>query len=266
MSASVTKLLLGVALAGLCLGATPGRAAEYDCALLSAANEVALCANPDLARLDRDVAAAYADILKDFQLASEARKSPAVAALESTHRGFIAERLGCAGDVACLRRIYGRRLAVLGSRPDPGEASSIDGFIGAFAVEHTPTNADFAITLFKGEGDTALVEIAATGPAIACSIVGIGRLDAEGKLAVQIAPGKNARTKPAAGMLLLAPSVSGLTVEPGAAAASACGKHSDLAQDYARLDPQAVAAAAAIAARRQETAPEPLSLTRAPSP
>jgi hypothetical protein len=63
---------------------------------------------------------------------------------------------------------------------------------------------------------------------------------------------------------MLVPSASGITVPPGAAAASACGKHGDLAQDYARLDPQAVAAAAAIAA--PHPAADPLSLTAAPAP
>jgi uncharacterized protein len=267
MSASVTKLLLGAALAAFCLGPLGSRAAELDCTGRLTATEIALCGKPGLARLDRDVAAAYADILKDFQLASEARKVPAVTALESMHRAFLAERDHCAGDTACLDRIYRRRLAVLGSRPDPDAASPVDGFIGAFAVEHTPSNADFALTLFKGEGDTALVEIAATGPSIACSIVGIGRLDDTGKMAVQIAPGKATRSKPGtATTLLLAPSVSGLTVEPGTVAAAACGQHADLAQDYARLDPQAVAAAAAIATKRPAAATEPLSLTSTPSP
>jgi uncharacterized protein len=265
MSASVTRWLLGAALAALCLGPLQGRAAELDCTGRLTATRTALCAAPGLARLDRDLNAAYADILKDFQLASEARKSPPVAALESTHRAWLAERERCAGDAACLERLYRRRLAVLGSRPDPGEASPVDSFIGAFAVEHTPSNADFALTLFKGEGDTALVEIAATGPAMACAIVGLGRLDGNGTMVVQLGPGKATRSKSAAVTLVLAPSASGLAVQPGPAAASAC-KQSDLAQDYARLDPQAVAAAAAIAAPQPDAAREPLSLTRAPSP
>jgi uncharacterized protein len=266
MSTPVTKLLLGAALAALCFGAPPGHAATFDCALLSTVTEVAICADPTLSRLDRDVAAAYADILKDFQLASEARKSPAVAALEGGQRAWLAARARCAGETACLGLAYRRRLALLANRPDPGETSAIDGFIGAFAVEHTPSNADFAITLFKGEGDTALVEIAATGPAVACSIVGVGRLDEAGRLSVQIAPGKIARGKSAIGPLLLTQSTSGVKIEPGAAASAACGKQGDLAQDYARLDPQAVAAAAAIAAPNPDgVGPEALSLTRAPA-
>jgi uncharacterized protein len=266
MSPSARPLLLGAALAALCLGAAPSRAAPFDCARLSTVTEAAICADPTLSRFDRDVAAAYADILKDFQLASEARKSPAVAALEAGQHAWLAERARCAGDTACLGLVYRRRLAVLASRPDPGEASPIDGFIGAFAVEHTPSNADLAITLFKAEGDTALVEIAATGPAIACSVVGVGRLDEAGRLTVQIAHGKVAHGKPAAGPLLLTQSASGVRIEPGAAASAACGKQGDLAQDYARLDPQAVAAAAAIATSHPDGAgSEALSLTRAPA-
>jgi uncharacterized protein len=252
MASAVTKLLLAVALVALCLGAPPGRAAALDCALAASASERAVCADKALSRLDDDLAAAYADILKDFQLAGIARQSPAVAALESSQRAWLAARERCAGESVCLGLVYRRRLAVLASRPDPGEASPVDGFIGAFAVEHTPRNADFAVTLFKGEGDTALVEIAATGRNIACSIAGIGRLDAAGRLTVRIAPGTSA-----AGALLVSQSASGIAIAPGAAAAAACGKRGNLAQDYARLDPTAVAAAAAIAAPRREAAISP---------
>jgi uncharacterized protein len=249
MAPAVPKLLLIAGLVALCLGAAPGRAAAFECTRISSATERAICADRTLSRLADDLAAAYADVLKDFQLAGLARESPAVSALESSQRAWQAVREYCAGEAACIGSVYRRRLAVLASRPDPGAPSPVDGFIGAFAVEHTPRNADFAITLFKGEGDTALVEIAATGRNIACSIVGIGRLDAAGRLAVRIAPDTSA-----AGALLVSQSASGITIASGAAASAACGKRGDLAQDYARLDPMAVAAAAAIAAPRREAA------------
>lgn len=249
MAPAVTKLPLLAALVALCLGAAPGRAAAFECTRISSASERTVCADRTLSRLQDDLATTYADILKDFQLAGLARESPAVAALESSQRTWQAQREYCAGEAACISSLYRRRLAVLANRPDPGAPSPVDAFIGTFAVEHTPSNAEFAIALFRGEGDTALVEIAATGRNIACSVVGIGRLDGAGRLEIRIAPGKSV-----SGALLVAPSASGITIEPGTAAATACGKRGDLAHDYARLDPMAVAAAAAIAAPRREAA------------
>ena len=96
------------ALAIACLGAglaVAGERPSYDCARASGRVEAAICADPGLAQLDRELARVY-------QLARQADG----AALVAAQRRWLSERDGCAtaADVPlCLRNAHAARIAGL---------------------------------------------------------------------------------------------------------------------------------------------------------
>lgn len=96
------------ALAIACLGAglaVAGERPSYDCARASGRVEAAICADPGLAQLDRELARVY-------QLARQADG----AALVAAQRRWLSERDGCASAAGlhlCLRDSYADRIADL---------------------------------------------------------------------------------------------------------------------------------------------------------
>ena len=88
-------------------------AASFNCAKATTPVEHAICANTDLARLDREVAAAYAHKL------AEASGPPVRQTIAASQRDWLGDRdSGCrdqheAGLVTCLMSIYRTRLAEL---------------------------------------------------------------------------------------------------------------------------------------------------------
>ena len=83
-------------------------APSFDCAAARGAAEVAICADPELARLDRLLSARYAAAL-DAAGSLDAGAEAAEAALRATQRGWIGGRDACwkADDLtACITDVY----------------------------------------------------------------------------------------------------------------------------------------------------------------
>ncbi len=89
----------------------PARAnPSFDCGKAASAAEKAICASPDLAAFDRQLADAYSAALTGA--------SPEdAAAIKAAQRQWLAERESCGADDACMTAAYRRRLAVLTAPP-----------------------------------------------------------------------------------------------------------------------------------------------------
>ncbi|WP_454654970.1 peptidoglycan-binding protein [Bosea beijingensis] len=87
---------------------------SFDCSRAGRPDERAICASPELRRLDRDVAQFYLPISTDR-------------ANRDVQRRFLAERVECRGNVACLRQVYEVRLAELrrASGSPPAASSAV---------------------------------------------------------------------------------------------------------------------------------------------
>ncbi|MDB5805382.1 MAG: hypothetical protein JWN73_2704 [Betaproteobacteria bacterium] len=103
----------------LLLGGVQVQAASFDCAKASAKVEKAICANPELSRLDERMAEAY-----KRQLAAAGDSADYVRfdqrefvkAVRTAHEGEIEDQMECAkAYVACIKRLLGERVAVLES-------------------------------------------------------------------------------------------------------------------------------------------------------
>ncbi len=201
-------------------------AASIDCARAASPAEKAICADRPLVRLDAEVNREFSRLLEDVSDAAGTIASPAVAALRDSQRAWLRQRDACGADAGCLAREYRRRLAVLARKPDGGAPAPVDVYIGQFG----DPDADPAVTIgmMRGPGNDVLAMVEAAGDATACRIVGIGRLDGQGRLTVTVEP----RSGPDPAMTIEA-TPSGVTIPPSAAASAACGRV-DLAGDYPR--------------------------------
>jgi uncharacterized protein YecT (DUF1311 family) len=81
--------------------------ASFDCQKAGTATEKAICSDIPLARLDRDLADAYAQALS--WASDDAEKTR----IRDAQRKWIGERDACGGDVACLTAAYDARLKAL---------------------------------------------------------------------------------------------------------------------------------------------------------
>lgn len=81
--------------------------ASFDCQKAGTATERAICSDIDLARLDRNLADAYAQALSWASDDAEKIK------IRDAQRKWIGERNACGGDVACLTAAYDARLKAL---------------------------------------------------------------------------------------------------------------------------------------------------------
>jgi uncharacterized protein YecT (DUF1311 family) len=96
--------------AGLLVLAGAANAAGFDCAKARAEDERAICANPELSKLDDEMTAAYRK-LWDATIRYE---TPAVqAAFRKNQQGWIGYRDRCGGTIGCLRETYKARIAWL---------------------------------------------------------------------------------------------------------------------------------------------------------
>jgi len=205
-------------------------AASIDCARAAGPSEKAICADRPLVRLDAEVAREFSRLLEDVSEAAGTAASPAVAALRDSQRAWLRQRDACGADAGCLAREYRRRLAVFARKPDGGVPLSVDAYVGQFG----DPDADPAVTIgvMRGPGNDLLALVEAAGDDTACRIVGIGRLDGQGRLTVMVEPGPG----PGPGIdpaMTIEATPSGVTIPPSAVAAAACGRV-DLAGDYPR--------------------------------
>lgn len=217
-------LALGLVLASAAGGAD---AASIDCTRASNATERAICADRPLIRLDADVSREFSRLLEDFSIAAGSPRSPAVTALRDSQRAWLSQRDACGDDTACLGREYRRRLAVFARKPD-ATASTVDPYVGVFGDPNSAPVVTFGI--MRGPGDDVLAMIDAAGIDSTCRVVGIGLLDAQGRLVVTVepAPGPDAA-------LILETAPGGITVPVSAVASAACG--TALAGDHPRQGP-----------------------------
>ncbi|MGB2682860.1 MAG: lysozyme inhibitor LprI family protein [Candidatus Competibacter sp.] len=81
-------------------------AASYDCTRADTAAEIAVCDNPNLNRLDEDLAVEYRSLLKRLP----PRRAEMV---RQDQRSWIVARDSCGADVRCLRARYQERGARL---------------------------------------------------------------------------------------------------------------------------------------------------------
>lgn len=94
----------------LVLGLMPvsGRAQGFDCRKARSADEIAICANSDLARLDERLSALY--------VAARSRAAPGPRRdLEADQADWLASRRICGADFRCIRASYLVRIAELQS-------------------------------------------------------------------------------------------------------------------------------------------------------
>ena len=103
--------------ASVALPAAPARAnPSFDCGKAASAAEKAICASPDLAASDRQLADAYSAALIGASTED-------AAAIKAAQRQWIADRQSCGSDGACLAAAYDRRIAAL-TAPPPRVADS----------------------------------------------------------------------------------------------------------------------------------------------
>jgi len=77
----------------------PATAQSFNCARARAADEVAICRDDDLARLDDQMAATYFSTRNRLPAAARA-------VLEADQADWLASRRVCGGDVRCIRAAY----------------------------------------------------------------------------------------------------------------------------------------------------------------
>jgi uncharacterized protein len=82
------------------------QAASFGCLDVDTEVESAICADPDLNRMDEDLAGQYQDLLRELS-PREARK------LRQEQRSWLRARDSCGDDVRCLRARYEERSARL---------------------------------------------------------------------------------------------------------------------------------------------------------
>jgi uncharacterized protein len=104
---------------------------SFDCRKAAAKSEIAICANHDLARLDREIAAAYRQLRHETrgQLV-DGPENPLV----EEQTAFLAERDACMADESCLARTMLARRSELALEPtdkDPREM-----FVGRYRNRH----------------------------------------------------------------------------------------------------------------------------------
>ena len=80
-----------------------GQAASFDCSRASTADEKAICADPELSKLDEQLAEAYKQALQ---------KGPGTK-VQADQSSWLKERRACGADSSCLTSLYNKRIAQL---------------------------------------------------------------------------------------------------------------------------------------------------------
>jgi uncharacterized protein YecT (DUF1311 family) len=142
---------IGLAFSMIIIGSTVGlsaRAASIDCAKAASLVENAICHDAALRRLDARMASAYKRALVGVGYDDE---SELVQALRFDQKGWLGDRDKCGSAIACLRRVYYRRLAVLNFLPDPEQPSPVDPFVGSFL------NGEINLNILRLGGDRVAI-------------------------------------------------------------------------------------------------------------
>ena len=155
-TAAAVLAVAGMALAGLSASATEP---SFSCAESLNPTERVICADPDLAALDRAVAAAYRNKFDGLPVESANALDQVVKSLVITQKAWLAHRNSCGADRECIYKAYvARRLSLTAG--DGGKDVPCRNVVGAaqaaiyvkecvaVATEtHPPCNADNACEL-----------------------------------------------------------------------------------------------------------------------
>lgn len=150
-----------VATVCMAVGGSPASAAEpsFSCAGLLNATERVICADSDLAALDRAVASAYRNKFDGLPVESANALDQVVKSLVITQKAWIAHRNGCGADRECIYKAYvARRLSLAADgrskdvpcRDVVGAAQAavyVKECIAVATETHPPCNADSACEL-----------------------------------------------------------------------------------------------------------------------
>lgn len=99
---------LAIAMIGGLALTLSAQGASFDCAMAGTKVEHLICGNPDISKLDDELAASYKAALQDKAHAEE---------IMQTQRQWLRKRNGCA-DVSCVNAIYEKRIAQLKNSND----------------------------------------------------------------------------------------------------------------------------------------------------
>lgn len=105
MAQPSTVLPLALA-AAIVLAAGPAHTQSFDCANATAPDEHAVCASPALARLDDELAAAYAGARRCAMMGMQG-------VLQESEEKFLADRAACGSDESCLTPLYKKQIEYL---------------------------------------------------------------------------------------------------------------------------------------------------------
>ena len=100
----------GALLVAVVLAATGAQAASFDCKKARSEDEKAICANPELSKLDEDLAAAFKSTLA--LMSGDAKR---IAIFRKDQAAWVKERDRCGGTASCLKNEYVRRIRWLSS-------------------------------------------------------------------------------------------------------------------------------------------------------
>jgi len=95
-----------VAAIGLSLGATGAPAQSFNCNYAKTPDEVLICQVPRLSDLDERMSSLY------FRLRNSLSGRP-LRTLDADQKEWLAERMACGRDIACIAEAYGRRIRQL---------------------------------------------------------------------------------------------------------------------------------------------------------
>ena len=128
-------------------GPSPARAASFDCARATAADERAVCADPRLSELDSALGAAYDQARRGATAEDRAR-------LMAAARAFLAGRRSCGTDRACLLSAYAGGIAGYGRY---GSAVQVPPWVNALDMAGGGTPKATALPQLAGQCATTRV-------------------------------------------------------------------------------------------------------------
>jgi uncharacterized protein len=112
--------LLSWAALWLAVAVLPAEAASFSCTKASRPDETAVCAHPELSALDSEMGGLWFAYSRfPFLMGSNGVR-------HDETRQFLQDRAACAADVACLRKVYGARIAALQDGVKRALAGSVD--------------------------------------------------------------------------------------------------------------------------------------------
>src|SRR4249920_1909427 len=98
-------MIKGALLVAAILAAAGAQAASFDCKKARSEDEKAICANPELSKLDEDLAAAFKATLG--LMSGDTRR---IAIFRKAQTEWVKDRDRCGGTASCLKNEYVRRI------------------------------------------------------------------------------------------------------------------------------------------------------------